>query len=71
MGDSAKEWFVGEIRASGYRMPIALAIEAGDAEGAEAVARKIMRTAAEAFGALMMPAAPIASPSTRNRKPGS
>jgi GntR family transcriptional repressor for pyruvate dehydrogenase complex len=71
MGDSAKEWFVEEIRASDYRMPIALAIEAGDAEGAEAVARKIMRTAAEAFGALMMPPAPIAAPSTRNRKPGS
>ncbi len=49
MGDVAKEWFIKEIRASDYRMPIALAVLAGDADKAEAVARDIMRTAVEAF----------------------
>jgi GntR family transcriptional repressor for pyruvate dehydrogenase complex len=56
MGEVAKEWFIEEIRASDYRMPIALAVQAGDPAAAESVARKIMRTAVDALGATIAPA---------------
>ncbi len=51
MGEVAKEWFIAEIRASDYRMPIALAVRDGDADKAEAIARQIMRAAVDAFSA--------------------
>jgi DNA-binding FadR family transcriptional regulator len=60
MGDPAKEWFVEEIRSSDYRMPIALAVKAGDADAAEAVTRKTMRSAAEAFSRTIPPSSPAA-----------
>jgi GntR family transcriptional repressor for pyruvate dehydrogenase complex len=62
MGDAAKEWFVEEIRSSDYRMPIAVAVKAGDADAAEAITRRIMRSAAEAFGRIVPPQAPAAAP---------
>ena len=62
MGEVAKEWFIEEIRASDYRMPIALAVQAGDPAAAESVARKIMRTAVDALGATIAPAPPPAPP---------
>jgi GntR family transcriptional repressor for pyruvate dehydrogenase complex len=63
MGDVAKEWFIEEIRASDYRMPIALAIKAGDPAAAESIARTIMRTAVEAFGSAIADVpAPVAPP---------
>ncbi|HEX4448117.1 MAG TPA: GntR family transcriptional regulator [Polyangiaceae bacterium] len=67
MGEQAQAWFIEEIRASDYRMPIAQAIVARDPDRAEAVARKIMRTAVESFavsiGRPIVPApAPAAAP---------
>ncbi|HEX3770566.1 MAG TPA: hypothetical protein VHV30_06875, partial [Polyangiaceae bacterium] len=62
MGDAAKEWFVEEIRASEYRMPIALAVKAGDADAAEAITRKIMRAAAETFERIVPPPPPASAP---------
>jgi GntR family transcriptional repressor for pyruvate dehydrogenase complex len=81
MGEAAKDWFIEEIRGSDYRMPIALAVQAGDPDAAESVARKIMRTTAEVFavavGVSPPPVAPPPvvpthkSPAVAKRKPRS
>ena len=68
MGDEAKAWFIEEIRASDYRMPIALAVAAGDADKAETVTRAILRGAVEAFAATTGQAPPRAAPAVK-RKP--
>ena len=62
MGEEAKAWFVNEIRASDYRMPIALAVAAGDADKAEAIARATLRGPVETFCASLGPPLPGARP---------
>jgi DNA-binding FadR family transcriptional regulator len=51
LGESARGWFIEEIRASDYRRPYAEAVAAGDAERAEAAVRDVMRGAVETFAA--------------------
>lgn len=67
VGDVAKEWFIEEIRASDYRMPIAMAVKEGDAEAAETITKRIMRSAAEAFGRTVPPSPPPAPASEPQR----
>jgi GntR family transcriptional repressor for pyruvate dehydrogenase complex len=51
MGLVAIEYSLGEIRNSDFRGPLAAAIAAGDAQGAESLTRALMRAAIEAFAA--------------------
>jgi GntR family transcriptional repressor for pyruvate dehydrogenase complex len=66
MGEAAKAWFIAEIRASDYRMPIARAVAAGAPDRAERIARKILRPPVEAFEAQVeAPAEPAAPRAAR------
>lgn len=67
-GEHAQAWFIEEIRVSNYRLPIALAIGERDPDKAEAVARKIMRTAVESFAVSI--GRPIAPPPAANEAKG-
>jgi DNA-binding FadR family transcriptional regulator len=61
IGEPAKQWSIAEIRLSGYRVSLAAAIVAGDAERAESETRTLMRSLLAPLTAVMRPSVAAAS----------
>lgn len=70
MGEQAKAWSVREIKAAKYRVPLAAAIAAGNAQAADASVRSALQTGLDALGALLKQtsiATPAPAPSREAR----
>jgi hypothetical protein len=64
MGDEAKRWSGREVKAAKYRVPLAAAIAAGNAQAAETKVRVSMQAGLDALAALLKQTPPAAA----NRK---
>jgi DNA-binding FadR family transcriptional regulator len=60
MGEGARSWSVHEVKRAEYRLPLALAIAAGDAARAETLTRTQMRAGLDAFSVALRPKTQVA-----------